>query len=362
MHAFPSRWIVLSITSVLLVAGAVIWAIEADRVPEWNVEEASPEEALLFAFDASRSLRASKFGRLQVILDKYPEFLDVVQEKTGDTLVYRAAEMNSAEMLLYLGKRGAKLDVKTGEGVAALHKAASKNYVAAAKALIDLGADINLLTDERTETERRSPLDIAAKNGAEGVVELLLQAGAKLDAHPPESSYPAIHFAMRTGWESRVDDVKFMSKEHRLRPDMIPDPGPIPATGNAAVIGLLVDAGANLKGRNFEGDQPLHVAIKRDQLETMKVLLTKYRDKIEVDGRGWGTGDEPGLTPLMTAGIGVKPREVAIHLAMIKLLKEYGADLTVKYVEDEFMGRRAYEMAIYSQSDPSIVAALAPPP
>ncbi len=333
------------------------------KFPEWNVETAPREEALLAAFDAAGTSNLRKFDRLISILDKYPEFLNAVQEGVGHTLAYRAAEANNEEIILYLGKLGAKVDVRTREGLSPLHIAASRNHVAAVDALIELGADINLLADDGPSLYgNSSALDIAAQYGAEGVVKLLLKHHAKLDAHPPESSNPAIHFAMRRGWEHRARTVKESIRMHRWKPEIFPEPGPIPATGNAVVIELLVNAGADLKGKNYEGDQPLHVAIQCDQLETVKVLLAKYRDKIDLNGRGQTKQISVGYTPLMTVVNHANRRNTAMSVAMIELLKEHGADLSVKLVDHEEFTPTAYELAVRDLADPTIISALLPKP
>lgn len=359
MNTIRFRYPILLVTSCLLLA---VWAMADRKMPEWSVETASPEEALMAAFDAAGTANLRRFDTLDAILDKYPEFLNSVQEETDYTLVYCAAEANNDEIIRYLSKLGANVDAKSWRGFSPLHVAASDNRAAAVEALIECGADINQLTTSKIPSDIFSALDIAARDGAEGAVKVLLKKGAKLDAHPPESSNPAIFFAMRLGWELQLKLVVQRQKSYKWKPKLFGDPGPLPATGNAAVIELLVNAGADLKGRNFEGDQPLHVAIRSHQVETMKVLLEKYRDKIDIEGRAITKSNPHGLTPLMTAAYCSSLRDSAIRVKMIELLKKHGADPTVKQIANEEFSRTAYDMAVSYGSTPEVIAALKPAP
>ncbi|OQR92855.1 hypothetical protein ACHHYP_03141 [Achlya hypogyna] len=81
-----------------------------------------------------------------------------------------------------------------------LHAAAAKGYVAKAKHLISLGANVNLVDNS---VSRATPLHEAAMSGSANMVKLLLSAGADLSAADATGDLP-LHVACRSGFTTVV--------------------------------------------------------------------------------------------------------------------------------------------------------------
>jgi ankyrin repeat protein len=343
---------------VVATATGVQWCVSHTRAKDTTnlSDEKAAEYRRIEVIGCVDRPNEDRIAQLVELLDGYPELLETQTPTSGMTLVHYAAENNLSETIRALAQRGAKLDRLTLDGLAPLHIAAQKNAANAAEALLELKADINQLTiPPRKQEHPRTPLDVASQYGCESVVEVLFKNHAKLDGQSSQQSYPAIHFAMQGSWTLRVDRVKerrelFMQG---VKPFTM-DPGPLPEDGNAKVIGQLIDAGADLKSRNHNGDQPLHVAIANNQIETVRLLVTRYKDRIDINGRGHET-----KTPLMTAVCVVSPRNAAVRQRIVELLLENGADKSIGQF-DEPIGATAYDLAVRLGVPPSITQLLAP--
>ena len=116
-------------------------------------------------------------------------------------------------------------------GSTPLHWAASYSQDAAAKALIEAGADVGATTDQGS-----TPLHWAANKNAEGVARLLVAKGADVNARTSKG-YTPLHWA---------------------------------AIGNAAPVAkFLIENGAEIDARKPDGATALHLAVVKNAIETI---------------------------------------------------------------------------------------------
>jgi ankyrin repeat protein len=125
--------------------------------------------------------------------------------------------------------------------------------------LLEMGADVNA-PNEHLET----PLQLAVLGGNEAIIRKLLKEGAKINGAYQPGEHP-VQLAV--------------------------------ATGNSVIAGLLLDRGADVipDGHVDYGDPPLHLAVRRADLEMTQFLL----QRLEKDGRKPLGALRPLLAPLV---------------------------------------------------------------
>ena len=151
--------------------------------------------------------------------------------------LHLAAEAEDLELLASLLRRGAVPDAEA-LGLTPLHEAVYRDNVDMARLLLDYGADVNSSTDGR-----RQPLFLAAWNKKPNMIKLLLDRGADPDSFFPEDPPTALHLAANNG------DVEAMQ--------------------------ALLDGGAEVDPRDFDGATPLFRAVGLGHLEAAKLLLQR---------------------------------------------------------------------------------------
>jgi len=156
-----------------------------------------------------------------------------------------------------------------------LHKAASEGDITEVNSLIAAKANINSLA---SDTAFRTPLHEAAISGHIGVVEILLNNGARVDALD-NMGYTPLHRAVENG--------------------------------HTDVAKLLIDKGADVNAETLEGLTPLHIAIRNNNIDLVKFLLSAGAD---IDAKNYRD-----QTPLDLA-----PRRGQAEI--VELLREHGTD------------------------------------
>lgn len=111
-------------------------------------------------------------------------------DREGNTLLFQAVRRDIPELVDYLIRHRARLNVRNRNGETAVSIAAFKGNLSYVKLLVDAGADVNLYG--------WSPLIYAAYNGHAQIVDYLLKRGAQIDAIT-ENGSSALFFAARFG-------------------------------------------------------------------------------------------------------------------------------------------------------------------
>ena len=138
---------------------------------------------------------------------------------------------------------GADVNAAHGDGMTALHWAAERGEPAIAEVLLYAGANV----DAVTRIGHYTPLHLASKAGSAPVIEILLAAGGEVGKRTTSGGVTALHLAA--------------------------------ASGNAAAVGLLLDHGAEIDARESAwGQTPLVFAAARDRGEVIRLLLARGAD------------------------------------------------------------------------------------
>jgi ankyrin repeat protein len=163
---------------------------------------------------------------------------------TADGPLIQAVRQGNVEAVAMLIQRGEDLNATDGDGLSALHWAAERGDLEAARVLIAAGASL----DAGTRIGRYTPLHLASRGGHAAVVEALLEAGADPNAVTTSSGVTPLHLAAASISGSDAVDAL-------LRHGAFPDAreasaGQTPlmfaaAQNRAGAIGHLMAAGAD---------------------------------------------------------------------------------------------------------------------
>ncbi|HIF24229.1 MAG TPA: ankyrin repeat domain-containing protein [Gemmatimonadetes bacterium] len=154
-----------------------------------------------------------------------------------------AAMRGDVDVVRQLLREGADVNGAQGDGMSALHWAAERGSAELTEMLLYAGATV----DAVTRIGKYTPLHIASRNGQAQVVSAVLSAGADVGARTDPGGTTALHLAA--------------------------------TAGDASVIGLLVEAGAEVDAREVEWQQtPLIFAAARNRIDAIRALLESGAD------------------------------------------------------------------------------------
>ena len=164
-----------------------------DRLPHGR-DFQPPKSHTLFSFLAD----FGHDGILRYFLDKQSFDLES-KDKTGRTVLSRAAGNGYEAMVNLLLEKGAKLDSKDKGGRTPLSHAAGSGHKAVVNLLLEKGAKL-----DSNDNDGRTPLWHAADSRHEAVVNLLLEKGAELDSNDDDGRTP-LSYAASSGHEAVVN-------------------------------------------------------------------------------------------------------------------------------------------------------------
>lgn len=212
---------------------------------------------------------AAQLGKpdcLALLLRKCRPDLDARHGKKRLTALAWAAHKSYVRCCQLLIDFGANTATKCGDGVTALHLAASGGgHPVICKLLIDHNAPVNARS-----SKKQTPLCLAAQKGAMKVVHLLLEYGADAN-NEDDGKYTPLHLAASKGFEHCVD----LLLKAGARVDSFTRKGVTPLHyavqgGFAAVVRLLIAAGAKV---NCNHKPLLLIAADDGNVEVVHILL-----------------------------------------------------------------------------------------
>ena len=135
---------------------------------------------------------ATLFGGAVLTVD-VPAALSCVA--ANDSPVADAAQRRDHAKLRALLKQGADVNAAQGDGMTALHWAATHGDLEEARMLISAGARVDVVT----RNGNYAPLHLAARSGSTAVIRALLDAGADVAAKTSSGGAQPIHLAAQQG-------------------------------------------------------------------------------------------------------------------------------------------------------------------
>ncbi|OBT43608.1 hypothetical protein VE00_07037 [Pseudogymnoascus sp. WSF 3629] len=164
--------------------------------------------------------------------------------KNGETPLHKATryflpwQVNNESVVRILLDKGANTEAKNTEGETPLHRAAKRDYEIQSKLLLDSGANI----EARRDNDDLTPLCLAALNGSESTVKLLLNRGACIDPKSHKTRTPLDLAAMN---------------------------------GHDMVVTMLLNNSANINGSDRSGYTPLSWAAWSGHEKVLRLLLDR---------------------------------------------------------------------------------------
>ena len=255
-RACPAMWADPAVCQVLIDAGA-------------DIETRTKQ-----GFSALHT--ASCFGKLGTVKMLVRAGAGVrVADNTGATCLILAAYFGHTETVCYLvGLPDVEVNHEENKGYTALHCAVLEGHHDVVEVLIDAGADI----DART-SEGRAPLHYACEDGKLAIVKVLLKAGADVCATDNEGT-TCLMLASICGHTETVrylvglPDVEVNHGEN----DCFTALHFAVQEGHRDVVEVLIDAGADIDARTSEASTPLHYACGDGKLAIVKVLVRAGAD------------------------------------------------------------------------------------
>ena len=183
-----------------------------------------------------------------------------------------------------------------GDGMTALHWAAMKGRLDLAEMLVDAGADL----EAGTRLGGHTPLHVASRAAQAPLVEALLQAGADATAATTTAATP-LHFAAAAGSAAAIEALV----RHGADPDARePEWGQTPimfaaAAGRAGSVRALLEAGADASLTAYVLD-----VVARDAWDQLDRRERNARIAALRVGRTPPAPAERGAAPMPTAGAG----------------------------------------------------------
>ena len=232
-----------------------------------------------------------------------------------------AAEAKDWVRVAALLEQRASVTATQPDGMTALHWAVYHDDRRTVDRLLRAGASVNAASRYGV-----TPLALACTNGSGAIVEALIKAGADPNASLPGGETPLMT-AARTGSPGAVkallaNGARVDATDERRGQTALMWAA---AEGHAAIVGDLIEAGADVKRRVPSGFTPLFFAAREGRLDAARALLdagADVNDAVPTQGRRRGYGGRlppAGATPLLIAATNA-------HYELASFLLEAGAN------------------------------------
>lgn len=232
------------------------------------------------------------------------------KNKAGQTPLAIAASREFSPGVELLVEQTDKLGGLVLPGGSILHWAAEKGLLKTCQRLLSKGA----VSVNNVNSKGQVPLQLAARTGNAGVVELLIANEAKLD-HADNEGETALLVAASGGHAEVVEKLLAAGADTKKRDSSGHSALHLAAwAGNTTVISELLKHMKVVESTTSSGYTPLHAAAWVGHAAAVKTLLQGGADPNSADSDGW--------TPLHKAAY-------RGHAAVVRALIENGADKSI---------------------------------
>jgi ankyrin len=274
----------------------------------------------VMAAEIHDAVRAGDAAAVARLLKKNPKLVNLTDDAMAATPLYHAVDTSNLELVKVLLDAGAKVNVKTTDGMTPMLRAAAIiNPVKALEYLLEQGAD------PEVSALGFRPLHFAVKWGNAEVVKALIAHKADVNAAQVPAVDPPLHVAVFGG---NMEIIRLLL-DHGAKVNALGRNGSTAlhhATWNDEIFHVMLERGADPKLQQSHGVTTLHMACQDGSAALVAKLLQLHPDLDAWDGAEF--------TPLLNAA-------EAGRVDLLKLLIAAGADL--KAVQKN--GRNALHLA-----------------
>lgn len=213
------------------------------------------------------------------ILLQHDAFVNV-RNKLGMTPLHLAAKLGFNSIVKQLvSEHGAILDAMTITKQTPLHLAAESGQFEVCKTLMKLRADLNA-ADNHSQT----PVHLAAQKNHAEVLKHFLNDRSELLTIPNKMGYNCAHIAAMNGSLSVIKELLRFNRDAvigvRIKKTGSTTLHLASEGGHAAIVKLLLSAGAKASDENAIGETALHLAAKHGHVKVLHTIKTAVDWKI----------------------------------------------------------------------------------
>ena len=263
--------------------------------------------------------------------------------KSGETPLISAITTGDDELVHLMLQRGASVEARCADQITPLMHAVNHGYLSILELLLRRGAQIDSMTAGWTALHK------AADMVNVSMVKLLLEKGADIEARSPKEFSPKKHPLARLGSDYEDYDEVDASDADEGWTALLR----AATKGQEAMVGLLVEKGADIEARNPSHGTPLICAAEGKNEATVEFLLKSGAKVDAEDNFGWkplhrvmvNRGGEGVAQMLLTHGADINARcfyqKTPLHHAiekgndsMVSFLLGAGADYEARDIAE----------------------------
>lgn len=264
-------------------------------------------------------------------------------KRSGETPLISAITTGDDELVQLMLQRGASVEARCADQITPLTHAVSHGYLSILELLLRRDAQID------SKTAGWTALHKAADMVNISIVRLLLENGADIEARSPKDFSPKKHPLARLGSDyDDYDEVDASDVDEGWTALLRAS-----AKGQDAMVGLLLEKGADIEARNPSNGTPLICAAEGNYEATVELLLKSGANVNAEDQFGWkplhrvmvNRGGEGVAQMLLTHGANINARcsylKTPLHHAiekgndsMVSFLLTAGADFEARDIAE----------------------------
>jgi ankyrin repeat protein len=203
-----------------------------------------------------------------------------IAARTGDTALHAAVREKNKEMVEFILKSGANVDMVDYSGNTPLYRALERHNGDAVQLLFQYGA----ITEPQIQSSAKS-LHHALFHGAGELVAILLEHGAKVEAKTNHGMTPFLQ-AASCGSVPALEALRAAGCDIHARDDMQRTALHHAADGHTDAVKALLRLGLDLNSRDAEGKTPLHLTAVSRMSPVYDLLVHHGGDDKAVDHKG----------------------------------------------------------------------------
>ncbi len=234
-----------------------------------NVHKGSTEHTPLY-----EAITAGQVAAIELLLRRKASMNSIA---AGDqTALHVALECKGRERVRVLIKCGANIEAVNASGALPVHCAAKAGLVDAMDMLLEAGADINAPMRDKSQ---KTPLHEAAFWGQTEMGSFLVEKGVSLKSKSKGDQMTVLHYAALGGQEALAEQLMLQDIDKNARNSDLDTPLHIAVReGSLSITRILVEGGASVKPLNRAMNTSLHIAAEKGNATIVEYLLRHNTD------------------------------------------------------------------------------------